>query len=162
MPRTLPTVALLALAVGAAPPLQAQTGLGVGLRVAQPRGDFEERVDGRGYGVVGVSAVTGQSVWLTLTTGWTRFRGPEVEGTDEAGEAVVVREKIDSYELMLGYGLSFGPIRVGVRGGRFFGDGASWGYMPVAGFGFGPLIVEGEWDPRGEVQWWGVSGSLVR
>lgn len=162
MSRTLPTLALLALAVGAAAPLEAQTGLGVGLRVAQPLGDFEERVDGRGFGVIGTSAVTGQSVWLTLTTGWTRFRGPEVEGTDEDGEPVVVQEKLDSYELMLGYGLSFGPIRVGVRGGRFFGDGASWGYMPVAGIGIGPLIVEGEWNPRGDVQWWGVTGSLVR
>lgn len=162
MPRTLPTLAFLALALGAAAPLEAQTGIGVGLRVAQPRGDFEEAVEGQGYGVIGVSAVTGQSVWLSLTTGWTRFKGPEIEGTDEDGEPIVVQEKFDAYELMLGYGLSFGPIRVGVRGGRFFGDGASWGYMPVAGFGFGSLIVEGEWDPRGDVQWWGVTGSLVR
>ncbi len=138
-----------------------QTGIGVGVRGAEALGDFESVAGGRGYGVIGTSAVTGQGVWLSMTTGWTRFPGLEVEGVDEEGNPLE-RDSIDIYELMLGYGLRFGPARIGVRGGRFFGDGASWGFMPVGGLSAGSLIVAAEWDPRGDIQWWGVTASIVR
>lgn len=155
-------VALAAVLLGPAA-LAAQTGAGIGLRVAEPRGAFADRVAERGYGVVGTSVVTGQSVWLSMSSAWTRFPAPDpVDGQDAATDADGnVLEDQDVYELMLGWGIRVGPLRAGIRGGRFFGDGAEWGYMPVAGLGLGQLLLEAEWDLRGDVRWVGVSGSWV-
>ncbi|MEQ9401832.1 MAG: hypothetical protein RJQ04_21880 [Longimicrobiales bacterium] len=155
--RRLPTVLAVLCILAASTDLHGQTGAGLGIRVADARGELQDRVEDQGIGVVATSVVTGQSVWLSLTTGWTRFPGlPELaeEGEDPDDE--------EFYEVMLGWGIRVGPLRAGVRAGRFFGDGASWGYMPVAGIGVGPLLFAAEWDLRQPNEWFAVTGSFLR
>ncbi len=136
----------------------AQTGVGLGGRIAYPRTDFKSQVQARGYGIVATSLVTGDGIWLSMTVGGVRFKGR----SEASGEGTVTYDDVTQYDAMLGWGITVGPLRGGIRGGYVFGDEKGWSYMPVVGVAAGPVVIYGEWKKRGAVQWLGVSANIVR
>lgn len=123
---------------------------GAGVRYAVPYDQFAETHD-RGWGAVWNSIADTRSAWVSLSAGYTRFEALDSESAS----------RVNQLELMLGFGLHSGQLRLGVRGGYFFLDENEWDLMPVATMRMGPVLVSGEAKVLGDVRWYGGSVAWI-
>ncbi len=132
---------------------------GLGIRYAVPQDAMKDTYE-PGYGVTWSSLGDMGSIWMSLSGGWTRFKGTPIEDAEaEGGESVA--PTISQAEMLLGMGLKLGSLWVGAKAGYFFKDEDEWDVLPTAVLRFGTLVVTGETKVLGDVRWYGVQAGWM-
>ena len=127
---------------------------GLGIRYAVPQEAMKDTYE-PGYGVTWNSLGDMGSMWMSLSSGWTRFKRTPVDG-EETEE-----ETLSQGEMLLGLGLKLGTLWVGAKAGYFFKDEDEWDVLPTAILQLGTLVVTGEAKILGDVRWYGVQAAWM-
>ena len=127
---------------------------GLGIRYAVPQEAMKDTHE-PGYGITWNSLGDMGSMWMSLSSGWTRFKRTPVDGEESEGET------LSQGEMLLGMGLKLGTLWVGAKAGYFFKDEDEWDVLPTAILQFGTLVVTGEAEILGDVRWYGVQAAWM-
>lgn len=132
---------------------------GLGVRYAVPQDAMKDTYE-PGYGFTWTSLGDMGSMWMSMSGGWTRFKGTPMEDPEaEGGESAP--PTISQAEFLLGMGLKLGNLWVGAKAGYFFKDQDEWDVLPTAILQFGTLVLTGEGKVLGDVRWYGVQASWM-